>query len=64
MSKAFWQGFREGYLLLLSAQTLPIVLALIVGWAFGQYFHPYDSCKCMYSTPEDIVECVWIKENN
>ena len=63
MSKAFWQGFREGYMQGVQIVAL-IILPLIVGWAFGQYFHPYDSCKRMYSTPEDIVECVWIKENN
>jgi hypothetical protein len=62
MSKAFWQGFREGYMQA-SYKMLPIVLALIVGWAFGQYFHPYESCKRMYSSPKDIVECVWIKAN-
>ena len=26
--------------------------------------HPYEVCKIMYDTPEDISECVWIKENN
>lgn len=63
MSKAFWQGFREGYMQA-SYKMLPIVLALIIGWAFGQVAHHAVSCKRMYSSPEDIVECVWIKENN
>lgn len=62
MSKAFWQGFRDG--LQLSYKMLPIILALIVGWVFGQFFHPQDSYKRMYSTPENIVECVWVKDNN
>ena len=56
MSKAFWEGFREGC----KQMMLPIVLALIVGWGFGQYFHPYESCKRMYEAPSDISECVWI----
>ena len=31
--------------------------------AGGMYTHPYDECRSMYETPEDISECVWIKEN-
>lgn len=58
MSKAFWEGFREGYL-----KYFWVGIALAAGWAFGMYFHPYESCKRMYSTPEDISECIWIKEN-
>lgn len=58
MSKAFWQGFREGYL-----KYFWVGIALVVGWAVGTYFHPYDECKRMYNTPEDIIECVWIKQN-
>jgi len=26
--------------------------------------HPYEQCKRMYVTPEDIAECVWIKEDD
>ena len=56
--KAFWQGFREGYV---KYFWVGIVLALGVG--LGNYGHPYESCKRMFETPEDISECVWIKEN-
>jgi hypothetical protein len=59
MSRAFWSGFRKGYTQT-SYKMLPIVLALIVGWAFGQYFHPYERCDRAYNLPEDIVECVWL----
>ena len=58
MSKAFWQGFKEGYM---KYFWLGIVFAL--GIALGNYVHPYEVCKRMYDTPEDIAECVWIKEN-
>lgn len=39
-----------------------LTLALITGWAFGMYDHPYEQCKRIYTTPEDIDECVWIKQ--
>jgi hypothetical protein len=28
------------------------------------HYHPYEQCNRMYNTPEDIMECVWIKEND
>jgi hypothetical protein len=62
MSKAFWNGFRDGYLKG-SIVGIPFALGLVVGWAFAVYFHPYEECKRMYNAPEDITECVWIKEN-
>ena len=40
-----------------------LVLAFIAGWATSMYTHPYEQCKRMYATPENISECVWIKEN-
>ena len=49
MSKTFWLG--------------GILTGLGVGLALGSYSHPYEVCKRMYSTPEDVSECVWIKEN-
>lgn len=58
MSKAFWVGFREGYM-----KAFWIGIALVAGWAFGTYFHPYEQCKRMYLEPEDIYYCTWIKEN-
>lgn len=49
MSKTFWLG--------------GILTGLGVGLALGSYLHPYEVCKRVYDTPEDILECVWIKEN-
>ena len=62
MSKAFWEGFVEGFTRA-SKYGIPIALALVAGLALGSYSHPYEVCKRMYETPEDISECVWIKEN-
>lgn len=62
MSKAFWQGFCDGYIKG-TIIGLPFVFGLIVGWAFAIYFHPYEECKRMYNSPEDVIECIWIKEN-
>jgi len=62
MSKAFWEGFRTGFTQG-SKYGIPIALALVLGLALGSYSHPYEVCKRMYDTPEDISECVWIKEN-
>ena len=39
------------------------ITGLGVGLALGTYSHPYEVCKRMYDTPEDISECIWIKEN-
>ena len=41
-----------------------IGIAFAIGIALGNYVHPYEQCKRMYDTPEDVSECVWIKENN
>ena len=43
--------------------AISAVMLLISGLALGSYSHPYEVCKRMYDTPEDISECVWIKEN-
>lgn len=59
MSKAFWNGFCEGYM-----KYFWVGVAFALGIAIGSYSHPYESCKRMYETPEDISECVWLKENN
>jgi len=58
MSKAFWEGFRKGYL-----KTFWIGIALVVGWAFGTYFHPLEVCERKHESLEDVIKCVWIKEN-
>jgi hypothetical protein len=59
MNKAFWCGFREGYMKFFWAG-----IALAIGIALGSYAHPYEQCKRMYDAPEDIIECAWILENN
>jgi hypothetical protein len=62
MSKAFREGFYEGFTKA-SFYTVPLALAVALGMWIGNYTHPYEECKRMYSTPDDIIECVWIKEN-
>ena len=42
---------------------IKVGVILTFGLVFGYYSHPYEQCKRMYDTPEDIGECVWIKEN-
>lgn len=44
--------------------SIGIALAFIAGLALGSYSHPYEVCKRMYVTPEDISECVWLKEDD
>jgi hypothetical protein len=59
MSKAFWEGFFEGVW-----KASVILNPFIILWlSYMLVFHPYEQCKRMYETPEDISECVWIKEN-
>lgn len=42
---------------------------LLIGLGLGLnlypmfYTHPYDQCRTMYETLEDISECMWILEN-
>ena len=58
MSKAFWQGFREGYM-----KYFWVGIAFSIGLALGSYSHPYEKCKRMYVGLENIDECVWLLEN-
>jgi len=58
MIKTFWHHFKQGF-----KQFFWIGIALGIGTSFGSWSHPYEQCKRMYDTPEDIAECVWIKEN-
>ena len=62
MIKAFLEGFRTGFTQAIK-YGIPIALAFVLGLALGSYSHPYEVCKKQYDTPEDISECVWIKEN-
>ena len=43
--------------------TVFAFIVFLLGWRAGEYLHPYEVCKRMYNTPEDVSECVWIKEN-
>lgn len=63
MNSAFWQGFREGYRKSVLI-GVPIIFALLAGWSFGMYFHPFEKCERMYTINEDIIECVWLLRNN
>ena len=62
MKKAFWEGFCEGYVKASKYFLLPAI-TFILGLVLGSYSHPYEQCSRMYNTYEDIMECVWIKEN-
>jgi len=37
--------------------------SFLAGMELADTLNPYEQCKRMYDTPEDISECVWIKEN-
>ena len=37
--------------------------SFVAGMELADTLNPYEQCKRMYETPEDISECVWIKEN-
>lgn len=63
MNEAFWKGFRDGFVTG-SKYGIPFLLgAFVVDIFHDMNTHPYDECVTMYETPEDIMECVWIKEN-
>lgn len=44
-----------------------LIIGLLSGIAIGIVIaisnHPYERCSAMYDTPEDVMECVWILEN-
>ena len=40
-----------------------VLTLLFMGIIIGYTGHPYEQCKVMYVTDEDIGECVWLKEN-
>ena len=37
--------------------------SFLAGMELADTLNPYEQCKRMYDTPEDISECLWIKEN-
>lgn len=53
-----WTDFKAGFKI-----GLPISIAFFVGLLLGHALHPYESCNRMYTTLEDVSECIWIKEN-
>ena len=63
MSKAFWEGFKDGFTRA-SKYGIPIAAAFVLGLTLGSASHPYEVCKRMYDTQEDISECVWLKTND
>ena len=59
MSKAFWEGFREGYM-----KYFWIGIAFALGIALGNYAHPYEQCtRKGFTNAEDIGECIWLLDN-
>lgn len=62
MNKAFWDGFTDGFIRA-SKYGIPIAVALIAGLTLGSWSHPYEQCKRMYDSQEDLAECVWLLEN-
>ena len=43
--------------------TITFLAGFVLGGLLVAVTNPYEVCKRMYNTPEDIAECVWIKEN-
>ena len=39
------------------------LILLMMGIIIGYIGHPYEKCKRMYVTAEDMSECVWLLEN-
>ena len=35
--------------------------SFVAGMELADTLNPYEQCKRMYDTPEDVSECVWIK---
>jgi len=62
MKKAFLEGFKTGFIKA-SIIGIPIVLVFVLGLYLGSASHPYEVCKSKYTSAEDIIECIWILEN-
>jgi len=43
--------------------TITFLAGFVLGGLLVAATNSYEQCKRMYVTPEDISECVWIKEN-
>jgi len=60
MRKSFWEVFRQVFLnIFVRPAPIAFVIMLMI-----YYYHPYEQCKRMYEDPDDIMECVWILEND
>lgn len=44
--------------------VIGFLAGLTVGIVLAIKENPYDRCSTMYTAPEDIIECLWILENN
>ena len=43
--------------------TITFLAGFVLGGLMVTLTNPYEQCKRMYETLEDVSECVWIKEN-
>lgn len=56
---AFWHEFKKGYM-----KYFWMGLAIALGIQLGNYVHPYEQCKRVYDTAEEVTECIRTKENS
>lgn len=40
-----------------------LALGIAIGAYAGYNTHEYEICSEQYDVPEDILECVWIRQN-
>ena len=64
MSKAFWEGFRNGFTRT-SKYGIPLAVVFVLGLYLGSASHPYERCTVGkgFTNPEDIGECIWLLDN-
>jgi hypothetical protein len=63
MSKAFWQGFKEGYMKFFWPGII-VSSAFVLGVLLGNHGHPYEQCtRKGFTNAEDIGECIWLLNN-
>jgi len=60
MIKAFWEGFRTGFITTIKIGLTPS-LFLVAGLLIGYNSHPYESCSREHVGGDNIGECVWLK---
>jgi hypothetical protein len=54
MNKSFWHSAVTHFIAFFVGVTLYALL----------YVHPFDECSNAHSSPDDILECVWLLQNN